>query len=376
MKTVFFGPYVGEFGWELLYWHGWIRELSRTVFKGSRRIVASFPGRYPFYPEADEFWAHPAWFLQKPISARGYITDFWRNGLPLGNVVRKRFRYLFRPYVESVPLSSADRLEDVETRANALLAYYREKLPEGTQFIVPFRLNHCPRHGVKVGMEIADRPTSDGDFKVHRVGFEYQVLEQLRPTPTGTRYFEERRGGCGRLIAIFPRARSVRRPDKNWPREKYDRLIGLLRRKYPENTVAILGEPGGAYYSDGVPEGCIDLINVDKGLRMDVQIAALGQCDLAIGGMSGAMLFALACGCPGLIVGMFNERDIYFRENYLDTHLVYYPFMDADPEEVFQLACGMIEGAIPPRLQQGWDPTQYFGWVARIKGRLRQVFSP
>ena len=53
MKTVFFGPFVGEFGWEMLYWHAWVNKVSNGKFKNYKKIVASFSGRESFYPNAD-----------------------------------------------------------------------------------------------------------------------------------------------------------------------------------------------------------------------------------------------------------------------------------------------------------------------------------
>jgi len=375
--TVFFGPFVGEFGWELLYWQGWVRDLSRSVFRDSRKIVSSFPGRYPFYPDADEYWAHPDWFLSPVISPRGYITDFWRDGWPRGNELKKRWSLLGRPYLESVHVSTATAHngQGVESRVRTLLDGYRERLPPETTFIVPSAVTLCPKYGRPVGIRIPAEPRDDTDYEVFRVPFECQVLEPIQPTANATRHLEGLIGPSARLITIFPRARSVRRPDKNWPREKYDALIGTLRGRHPDYRLAIAGDPGGAYYADGVPDGCVDLINVEPSMRMDIQTAALRRSVLAVGTISGAMLFALACRCPTLIVGQVNEIETYFRENYLKTPLVYYPFMDADVGEIAALAAGVIAGHIPPPGVHDWDPTRYFGMTAVVKGKVRRLLN-
>ena len=92
MKTVFFGPWVGEFGWELVWWHGWVKKLCRTVYRDHHRVAASYPGRTLFYPDVHEFWAHPAEFPGRSISQNSYVTDYWRSGYPRGNVTVREDR--------------------------------------------------------------------------------------------------------------------------------------------------------------------------------------------------------------------------------------------------------------------------------------------
>ena len=40
---IFAGPFIGEFGWELMFWHGWLRKLKEEVYPNSHYIVSSFP---------------------------------------------------------------------------------------------------------------------------------------------------------------------------------------------------------------------------------------------------------------------------------------------------------------------------------------------
>ena len=28
---IFAGPFVGEFGWELMFWHGWLRKIKQEI---------------------------------------------------------------------------------------------------------------------------------------------------------------------------------------------------------------------------------------------------------------------------------------------------------------------------------------------------------
>ena len=55
-KTLFAGPYLGEFGWELMCWQAHVRAAARAY---ERTIVCSFPGRGALYADfASEFVAH------------------------------------------------------------------------------------------------------------------------------------------------------------------------------------------------------------------------------------------------------------------------------------------------------------------------------
>ncbi len=375
-KTVFFGPFVGEMGWELLYWHGWVRKVSRTHFRDYRKIVASFPGREPFYPEADEYWSHPRKFVDVLKSSHGYVTDFWRNGQPSPDQVVVERKYGFIPRVRHSSLSlDSERPPDVEKAAEALLKTYAARLPEDTEFFVPWRRNRFEADGLEFGTSYPENPKSWKDFVQEAMPFGAQDFELLQPTSRGSALLAERVGPDARLLCVFPRNRRLRRPDKNWPREDYVKLLQQLQRRYPELTVAVLGAPGEAYFDDGVPSEWVDLINVPSDARLDMQVAALQQGALALGSMSGAILFALAAGCPAITWGWRGADVAYHEQNVLKTRFVYYPRMTAPVNHIFTLASGMIDGVLPPSHEDGrpWDPEGYDRMRFPGSGVLRRV---
>jgi len=374
MKTVFFGPFVGEFGWELLFWQGWVKDVSRSVFKDYHKIVSSFPGRHPFYPEADEFWPHPDWLSAKNYSQRGYITDWWKNGLPAPNIVIRKYKLGFRRYFESTPIVKEKR-QDASDAIRDLFDSYKKRLPEDTVYFTPFALNKCPKYNITFGADIADNPLGMSDFKTKRIDFKYQLLEKIIPTPKGEEAFLSIAKGVDKIIAVLPRKRDHRRPDKNWQREKYDSLIAMLQQRFKDYVIAILGEPGGAFYAEGVPEGCIDLINLDPNLRMDIQVAALKHAELSIGSMSGATIFALACGCPSITFAFFGQAELLHRQNFLGTRLIYYPEMDPEPEIILRLAEGMINHKIPPQDRIHWDALDYFGTMYKFRKKIMRYLK-
>ncbi len=342
MRTVFFGPFLGEFGWELSFWHGWVRKACREAFQQDRKIACSYPGRQPFYPEVDEFWPLPEEFVRKVKSPHAYYADGWRRGYPgireqvltfrsvavdLLHLRRPRKRVVERPV----------NLPDLEPEAERLLEMFRRKLPEDTLFFTPWKPNRFEPDGLEFGIRILEGKGKVPRFQIKPIDFKDQQFELLGPTPAGEKAFLDRIGER-ELIAVFPRHRNLRRPEKNWSKEKYQELIQLLQRQYPDLAVAVLGEPGGAYFADGVPEGCLDLIHVPASLRMDVQIAALKRARMALGGISGALLVALAAGCPTLIWGYAAEQARYHGENVLGTPLIYHADADASVKTVLELS--------------------------------------
>lgn len=368
MKTVFFGPFVGEFGWELTYWQGWVRDVSRTIFQDYHKIVSSHAGRYPLYPDADEFWPNPDWLSARNYSQRGYITDYWKKGLPIASNKVLKYRFGIFPRYTTVPVRAEKKQQDASLPILDLLDAYKKNLPSDTVYFTPFLLNKCPKYNISFGTYVSPNPNSDSDFQPYRIDLKYQVLEKIKPTTKGKEAFFSLRKDKKKIIAIFPRKRDYRRPNLNWSQDKYSYLIKSLQQHFSNCVVAIFGEQGGAYYADGVPEGCLDLINVDSLIRMDIQVAALEESVLALGGLSGAIMFALACGCPSLTFGLPELKIRYYQENFLGTKFVYFPFMQAEPEEIFRLAEGMINSKIPP--DNNWDPLDYFGKRYKYKKKI------
>jgi len=343
MKTVFFGPFIGEFGWELLFWQGWVRKVCKGEFRDYRKIAASVQGRQPFYPYVDEFWPLPDSFLKLEVSGHGYYTDGWRGGYPGRQIethtvrsIISSLRHLHKP--RRIWVEKPIDCPDLEQQVEEMFTEFKQRLPDDTFYFVPWKANHYEPDALEFGLQIPQGvcPTSDMSVIKH-IDFQYQLFEYLEPTPEGERAFRRIMPDERKMVAIFPRYRVVRRADKNWAIEKYLDIIHRIQNVWPDCLVSIFGEPGGAYFADGVPAGCLDLINIPAEHRMDIQVAALKHCVMALGSMSGAVLVALAAGCPTLIWGFAANQARYYRENFMGSPMIYHTDIDPPVNTVFDL---------------------------------------
>lgn len=360
-KTVFFGPFFGELGWELAYWHGWVKKMCRERYQSFRKIIASYPGREPFYPDLDEFWPHPSEIYKLKISQRNYTSDFWIGNLPKGNIY-----------------ANFDR--NIGKYARDLLQKYKEKLPADTVFYVPHSLNAYQSEGdwKFFGSLILKGVGFFKTIKVLSIDFEHQIFEAIKPTSQGREFLRKIVNSDQRIIAIFPRSR-LKRPDVNWPIEKYSLLINNLQKKYPRHLIGIFGSPGGAYFADGAPSNCLDLINLPENLRFNVQLAALEQTDLAVGGMSGAIHVVLMSGCPSLTWGYEVKKGTVNKQNFLKTRMVYWPEVNPSVKKIEDLVDLMMnkkekEIIYPADLKENWNYKEKRSSIAKTTDFIRLAF--
>lgn len=341
-RKVLFGPFIGEFGWELLFWQGWVLKECRENYQDFHKIACSFPGRKPFYPDVDEFIDIPEWYINLKPSCHAYYTDGWKNGLPgtLEKINDFSPRGIIRAFrLKQWPPTKKKELPfdglNFHSEAEKLLSELTKEFNENDLVITPWKKNLKKDFGLDFGIFLENKEIPSYKKKyIYEIPFTHQTLEKIRPTSNGQNLFKKIHTNNQKIIAIFPRSRFFRRQDKNWSLDKYLKLIKILQNKFPNEKIAIFGEPGGAYFSDCVPENCIDLINIDPKNRMDIQIAALQNSLFALGSMSGAILVALASGTPSLTWGFLNEQLRYHRENFLGTKFIYHSDIDPSVETI------------------------------------------
>ena len=69
------GPFVGEFGWELVFWHRWLRKIKK-IYTQIAFYCFIFSCRKPLYEFADEFINLPDFYVNNKFSERDYFIDW------------------------------------------------------------------------------------------------------------------------------------------------------------------------------------------------------------------------------------------------------------------------------------------------------------
>jgi hypothetical protein len=351
LKTIFFGPWIGEFGWEYSHWHAWVNQVSREKYKNNTTIASSFEGREPFYRHTSKFLAHPEKYNKLFKGRRNYITDNWIGNRPSFNDISRDKKFD----------SKSDYYNQIK-HAEELLNFYKKNLPDDTIFYVPWLLNKINLNGksTEVGVKnlglIPNKKKfiyqSTRHILINKISnyflnrnIKYNVNAHLYHQGIATypidlvqqNFFKLKsvknpdrnilnqveRKYENHIISIFPRKRDDRRPDKNFGEKNYIDLIELLKKRLPNSKVALLGDPNGSYFTDGVPEGCIDLINISHCNRMNNQLYILENSMVALGSISGAMLVSLGAGCSSLIWGYPDARIPTQDNNPLSTPMYY-----------------------------------------------------
>ena len=341
MNTVFFGPWIGEFGWEFLHWHAWVNEVCQGEFKTHYKIVSTYPGREPFYPNADTFIFLPREILDLQISARNYISDYWEDMHP-GNFKRRsswlKFMFGSKKRVVEIPSDI-----DIGSHLREFLGECRRQLPETTKYFVPFELNK--HHGMTFGIERVSNH-DDVSFLTHPIPTQSQTFFYLKASNRGREFVKRHLQTEKDVVAVFPRYRKFRRADKNWEQWKYTRLIETLQNDL-NVEIAVLGEPAAACFSDGTPPNTLNLIDIPEDIRMDAHLALLERASLAVGSLSGALLVAMAANCRTLTWSWRSEGIRFHDENFMETPCIYHPIPDPSVNEIVQLSLGMLKSSIP-----------------------------
>ena len=340
--------FIGEFGWELLFWKGWVNKIiNLKTNKNDKIIVSSYPGRYPLYSSRADFWPLSDSFLGLNASSHGYITDGWKNGYPGYQYSESRFNIkssLISLKNFKLPERKTHWFEEpigklnIHQNANEMLNQFKNNLKHyDTEYFIPWKWNSLKAYdNIEFGVNIdnIENPLSTIDY-TKRIEFKDQLLQHLSPIEKGNQYLIKNFPRLDKMICIFPRYRSIRRPDKNWSEEKYLSLIEKLKKM--NYQVGVFGEPGGTYFVKNKPDGVLDFINIPNTLRLDIQLAALKQSLLAVGSMSGALLVSLATGTPSLIWGEQSQELRYYKENYTFSKMIYYSDLNPSVNDIVEL---------------------------------------
>jgi hypothetical protein len=132
------------------------------------------------------------------------------------------------------------------------------------------------------------------------------------------------------LIIVFPRGRA-RAAQRNVPEFIWRELVDKLKKDY---TVVLGGTPSGSFLADYKDKQVINLINYTGEDKMEQVIGFLNSAVMSVSSQSGPTHISLMSGCPSYIIGHEKERHAVV-ENRLSVpvsfrYLEDYRAIDAD----------------------------------------------
>ena len=354
---IFAGPFIGEFGWELMFWHGWLRKLKEEVYPNSHFIVSSFPGREPLYEFADEYISLPDFYLKNDFSERDYFVDWEIFDIDKQKYIFGEMEKLISFYKEMFKSENIDYIFNFPQKKFTRNLIYRIKNKLNLNFLnnvliknksfkeVINNFNKYP--GIKIPTPLILNPVNreiKDLYNPQKPKLIDQKWVKLKPTSEGIKLRDklvESYDLTNRpVFSIFPRKRTVRREDKNWTELKWRKFINLLIKKY-DPIIILSGTPQGAFFSEEKnSSNIINIINEDKKNILNLQLAFLEISQIAIHGRSGSCNLSLQHGCPTFMAGPEKDRDVICNiENPRMSEILYYTEfgVNPEPEKLFEV---------------------------------------
>ena len=265
MRILIAGPWVGEFGWELLCWHSYMRSLSKFVDKTI--CLSKNSSKHLYTDFCDEF-------LEYKVSG---VADGWKNtGFDLEKDIN---------YVKSLVANCLNNQNDImwipPMRAAQTIGstYHHHSEP----MILPVRENNEINH-----IKMAPTFTVLGENQEEK---EYDYI-------------------------IHARGRNDIRPEDNWSIENWNNLIKVL--KAGNRKVACIGTKNASL----LPEGADDL----RDEPLDIVTRHLNNAICTFGPSSGAMHLASLCNSPHVVWANTYNKKRY--TNFWNPHKTPVLFLD------------------------------------------------
>ncbi len=345
----FFGPFIGEFGWELVHWHGWLRYIKKKYLNNKKLIVSSFPGRYPLYEFADEFIPIPDWYLKNQFSQRGYFLDWEDFDTNKQKKIKIEIEKLLNFYVNHFKNQSVRIVNEYPQKIYTQKLYYRIKNKILNNLInireskndldLEEYLKKCNTYAGKFIQSplFLNQPSfKNGEYLVQNPSIEEQLFKKLNPTVIGENARDKLLSDYNILnrpiFTLFPRKRLTRRPDKNWSEENWLKFISLLIKKF-DPIIILCGSKNGAFLSEYKNnKNVINIIKYPEELSLDLQLAFIKICKISIHGKSGSINLSLQSNCPTFLMGEEIEREYCtIKENPLNTSIYYFSEYGLNP---------------------------------------------
>ena len=337
MKIVIFGPFIGEFGWELCYWHGWLRKFSNE-FKNSKIIASSYAKSYPLYHDfVHEFVPLSKKLEEKKYSCAGYFPDF----SIMNNQEKNEFLGLYNQEIKFL----MDRYNKNENEVIHIPIYPQRNRKHLSHLFFLFKkiffINNetiiqkqNPFKGILIKNYINFIVSEHKDsWDVQTPPKNFQYIPTLRSSSKVDKFTDVliKQINNEDFVTIFPRKRNLRRPDKNWSEQNWIEFIKLIIDKL-NLGVFICGTPEGTCLHDFKYKNLINTVFEDPDILLDLQIALLNKSSYSIHGRSGSCYLSMQANIKTFMPGPEAHRHrICVYDNITDAEIFYYTKYGVNP---------------------------------------------
>jgi len=341
LNNILFGPFIGEFGWELCYWQGWVRKYSKS-FSNSKIYISSFEKSYPLYKDfINKFIPISKKLVDKKYSLNGYFPNF----KILSEKEKKNFKDLYDQEVV--------RLKEIVKKENdneiIHLPFYpqrnRNKFSHLTFLIKKIlKINNekvinkeNPYKGIVIENYLdflINNYEKAWDVQVPPKNF--QIINHLRPTNKVNDLYQKIRQKVNskHFVTLFPRKRDIVRPARNYSENKWEifikRLVDDLKL-----GVFICGTPEGAGLKQFKYYNVYNTAFEQEKNLLDLQIALLCNSKYSIHSLSGSAYLPMYTGNYTFFFGLENYRKRFDGDNVLNSKYKFLTNYGTDPDPMY-----------------------------------------
>jgi len=341
LKNILFGPFLGEFGWELCYWQGWVRKFSK-FYSNSKIFIASHPKSYPLYHDyVYKFIPISNKLVDKKYSLNGYFPNFKK----LSEKEKKVFKNLYDQEIVRLkeeikndndydimhmpfyPQRNRNKLSHLTFLIKKILkinnenAIYHENPYKGLPIknYLDFLINNYEK-----AWDVQAPPKN------------FQIIKFLKPTNhVNELYLKVRQKvNLKNFVTLFPRKRDVFRPERNYHEKKWEIFIKRLVDEL-KLGVFICGTPEGAGLKNFKYQNVYNTTFEEEKYLLDLQIALLCNSKYSIHSQSGSAYLPMYTGNYTFFFGLENYRKRFDRDNVLNSKYEFLTKYGTDPDPMY-----------------------------------------
>lgn len=341
MNNILFGPFIGEFGWELCYWQGWVRKYSKT-YSNSKIFIASFEKSYPLYHDfAYKFIPISKKFVDKKYSLNGYFPNFKK----LSEQEKKIFKNLYdHEIVRLKEIIRNDNNNDIihlpfypqrdRSKLSHLIFLIKKIIKIKNERLIH---NENPYKGILIENYL--------DFLVYNYEKawdvqvppkNFQIINFLKSTTrVNDLYLKVRQKvNTKHFVTLFPRKRNVFRPERNYSENKWKILIKRLVDDL-NLGVFICGTPEGTGLRDFRYNNVYNTVFEEEELLLDLHISLLCNSKYSIHSQSGSAYLSMYTGNFTFFFGLENYRKRFDNDNVLNSKYKFLTKYGTDPDPIY-----------------------------------------